>query len=378
MRVLILSADTGGGHRSTAEALAEQFAKMNIDCEIADALSMISEKVSGFISWGHSYVYRKLPRLFGTAYRFEERHPPRQIYDYFAKGSVLLQEKLLSERFDAVISVHVFAGMMMTEARRRFENPIPHFFVATDYTCSPGVSSLEAEGFFIPHRMLFCEFVRGMLPADKLYATGIPLRSAFRRPMERREARRRLGLREEGSVVLLCCGSMGCGKLDRHALELANRLTYDTTLVILCGNNQALAEDLGRFSSKTFRVEGFTRDVPLYMSAADLTLTKPGGLMTTEAIAMRLPMVLIDAVPGCETRNYDFLVQQGVAEGGKNWKQAISKVEKLLANPALLEQQREQMEKFSPVVASEQICRCVAERIGSMSSDSGDVRASVE
>ena len=186
MRVLILSANTGGGHHSSALALAEQFKVMRMDCEIADALSMISEKASEFICWGHSYVYRKLPRLFGTAYRFEERHTPKRIYDYFAKGAVMLQEKLLSERFDAVISVHVFAGMMMTEVRRRFHNPIPHYFVATDYTCSPGVGSLEADGFFIPHRRLFCEFVRAMIPADKLYATGIPLRPGFCEEVEQR------------------------------------------------------------------------------------------------------------------------------------------------------------------------------------------------
>ena len=362
MRVLILSANTGGGHNSTAAALAEQLAKMNVGYEIVDALSMISEKVSGFISWGHSYVYRKLPRLFGTAYRFEERHPPQKIYDYFAKGAVMLQEKLLSEHFDAVICVHVFAGMMMTEVRRRFENRVPNYFVATDYTCSPGVAALDADGFFIPHRMLFSEFVRGMIPADKLYATGIPVRGEFYEALDKTQARRKLGLREEGQMVLLGCGSMGCGKLERHALELAYRLPNDVTLVVLCGKNEELANDLQRFASDTFEVVGFTNDIPLYMSAADVYLTKPGGLMTTEAIAKRLPMAFIDAVPGCETRNFDFLTRIGVAEGTKNWKQAISKVAWMLEHPEVLEKQKSTMETFNPGIASEQICRCVLKR----------------
>ena len=76
MKVLILSANTGGGHNSTARALADQLVKQNIEYEIADTLAFISEKVSDFISWGHSYVYRKLPKLFGVGYRFEEKHPP--------------------------------------------------------------------------------------------------------------------------------------------------------------------------------------------------------------------------------------------------------------------------------------------------------------
>ena len=362
MRVLILSANTGGGHNTTAAALVEQFEKMNITCEIADALSMISEKASNFISWGHSYVYRKMPRLFGTAYRFEEKHPPQKIYDYFAKGAVALQEKLLAECFDAVICVHVFAGMMMTEVRRRFENRIPNYFVATDYTCSPGVSALDADAFFIPHRMLFGEFIRAMIPADKLYATGIPLRSEFYEEIDQKEARRRLGLREDGRMVLLGCGSIGCGKLDRHALELANRLPNDVTLVVLCGKNEELANDLSRFSSDTFVVVGFTGYVPLYMSAADIYLTKPGGLMTTEAIAKRLPMVFVDAVPGCETRNFDFLSGSSVAEGTKNWKQAIHHTVRMLENTECLEEQKEAMVRFHRGNAAEQICRCVATR----------------
>ena len=71
MKMLILSANTGGGHNSTARSIAEQLTRLNIEYEIADTLSFISEKVSDFISWGHSYVYRKLPKLFGIGYRFE-------------------------------------------------------------------------------------------------------------------------------------------------------------------------------------------------------------------------------------------------------------------------------------------------------------------
>ena len=74
MRVLILSANTGGGHNSTANALGEQLHAMKAEYKITDCLAYISEKVSDFISWGHSYVYRNLPKLFGAGYRFEENH----------------------------------------------------------------------------------------------------------------------------------------------------------------------------------------------------------------------------------------------------------------------------------------------------------------
>ena len=360
MRVLILSANTGGGHNSTARSVAEQLERMNAEYEIADTLAFISERVSGFISWGHSYVYRKLPKLFGIGYRFEEKHPVRFMYDQCARGAEALQKKLTDEHFDAVICVHVFSGLMMTEIRKRYNNRVPAYFVATDYTCSPGVSEMQLDGYFIPHRMLRGEFVRnGNVAADKLFATGIPVRRDFYEPHDKKEARRALGLPEDGNVVLLSCGSMGCGRLEKSALLLFRHLPANTTLVVLCGNNEKTYAALSPYACDRLLVLSFTDQVMTYMSAADIYLTKPGGLTTSEAIAMRLPMIFIDAVPGLETRNFDFLISRGVASGAKNWRQVISIVQKALHDSASLEEQINAMKVFTTQNAAELICRQV-------------------
>jgi processive 1,2-diacylglycerol beta-glucosyltransferase len=211
--------------------------------------------------------------------------------------------------------------------------------------------------------MLFGEFVRKGIPECKLCATGIPIKGAFYDQLEQKEARRRLGLKEEGRFVLLGCGSMGCGRLERHAIELANRLPGDVSLVVLCGKNEELANNLSRFSSDMFCVVGFTKDIPLYMSAADIYLTKPGGLTTTEAIVKRLPMVLVEAVPGCETRNLNFLSEMGVGERAGNWTQAISKTVSMVGNDGLAKKQKERMEHFHAGVSARQICQYIQRRI---------------
>ena len=360
MRVLILSANTGGGHNTTARSLAEQLTKLGIEYEIADTLAFISEKVSDFISWGHSYVYRKLPRLFGIGYRFEEKHTPRFIYEQCARGAELLQKKLTDEHFDAVLCVHVFSGMMITEVRERYGDRTPAFFIATDYTCSPGVSEQKLDGYFIPHRMLLGEFIRnGNVAADKLHATGIPIGSIFYEEEDKQQARRGLGLPENGKIVLLSCGSMGCGHLERSARLLFHHLPTDTTLVVLCGNNERTYKDLLPHATDRLRVLSFTDQVARYMSAADVYITKPGGLTTSEAIAKRTPMIFINAVPGVETRNFDFLLQQRVASGAKNWHQVGLLVLKALRDPNMLQDQIEAMKSFTTHNAAEQICRYV-------------------
>ena len=362
MRVLILSANTGGGHNSTARSIGEELEKQNIEYEIADTLAFISERVSDFISWGHSYVYRKHPRLFGFGYRFEEKHPPRFIYEQCAKGAEALQEKLTQDAIDAVICVHVFSGLMMTEVRERYANRTPTYFVATDYTCSPGVSEMNLDAYCIPHRMLLGEFVRNGIAADRLYATGIPVSRVFYESEDKAEARRALGLPETGRVVLLSCGSMGCGHLERSAMQLFRRLPKDTTLVVLCGKNEKTYEALLPHAAARLRVLTYTDEIARWMSAADIYITKPGGLTTSEAIVKQLPMVFIDAVPGLETRNFDFLISNGVASGAKRWHQIGVIVHRMLRVPDMLTKQIEAMKGFQTQNAAEAICKLITSK----------------
>lgn len=347
MRILILSANTGGGHNSTAKAIAEQFEKQGVDCEIADCLSYISERVSDFISWGHSYVYRKLPRLFGIGYRFEEKHPPRFIYNRCAKGAQGLYQKL-QEGFDCVVCVHSFAGLMTAEVRARYGLAVPVYFVATDYTCSPGVAESQADLYFIPHEDLQEEFVNAGISADRLCPSGIPVMDVFHQPLGREVARRALGLPQDQKLILLGGGSMGAGNLEKEAKRLLDRLPDDTSLCVLCGNNRKVYDALTRETHARIYAIPFTDDVASYMSAVDLYITKPGGLTSTEAIAKRLPVVFINAVPGCETRNFNFLIERGVACGAKKWKQARELVRKTICDPTLAHRQVERMEQFMP------------------------------
>lgn len=363
MRVLILSANTGGGHNSTARSLVQQFQRLGIEAEIADTLAYISVTVSDIISKGHTYIYRKFPKLFGVGYRFEESHPPKLLYELCAKGADSLHRELEEKGYDAVLCVHTFSGMMMTAVRRRYGANVPCFFVATDYTASPGVTEMDLEAYFVPHRMLFGEFIRAGVPADKMYASGIPVRGEFYEVKEKLQARRELELPEKGRMVLLSCGSMGCGHLEKSALYLLDRLPEDCYLVVLCGSNQKTYEALLTCASPRLFPISFTNRVPDYMSASDIYITKPGGLTTSEAIVKNTPMVFYNAVPGCETRNYNFLERMGVADGGKSWRRVAAVACRNLNSPERLQKQVDAMKSFLPHNTVEYICRTVKEKI---------------
>lgn len=320
MRLLILSCNTGEGHNSAAKAIKDRFELMGSECDIKDALAFWSPEKSKLISKGHVFIYRRLPKLFGVSYRFEENHPPKDgedslMYDLVIKGCEALYNFLLEEKYNAVICTHVFPSMMITELRRRYNYFLKTYFVATDYTCSPGVSQTSLDGYFIPHEKLIGEFAANGINRKNIIPTGIPVRECFYSHTDMKEAKRQLNLPENKNIVLLMCGSMGCGPIKELTEFLPEQMPENAMLIVICGNNARLYKSLVKLDQpENIRILGFTDKISLYMDSASLVLTKPGGLSTTEASAKALPMIFIDAVPGCETRNIDFFIKNGYAD----------------------------------------------------------------
>lgn len=352
MRLLILSCNTGEGHNSAARAIKGCFEAQNISCEIRDALAFWSPEKSKIISKGHIFIYRKMPKLFGVSYRFEENHPPKVgdeslIYDLVIKGCDSLAEYLNENRYDAVICTHVFSAMMMTELKKRRKCLAKSYFIATDYTCSPGVNQTALDRYFIPHKKLIPEFCDNGIPEDKLIPSGIPVRMDFYKKTYPAKAKSALSLPQDKRVVLLMCGSMGCGPIKTLAEYLPQQIPSDTLLTVICGNNRKLYKTLTKYPlPDNMRVVGFTSRMPLYMDAADLILTKPGGLSSTEAAVKALPMLFIDAVPGCETRNIEFFLKNGFADTGDSVLGLCDAVCELLEN-------EDKLKKMSEILKSE-------------------------
>ncbi len=347
MRILILSANTGGGHNAAAYAIQEELKSRGIESDIEDCLRFISPKTSSFISWGHSYVYKHLPQVFGRVYQSEEKHSSKFISDCLSLGASKYHAYIAENDYQAVVSVHVFSSTLITREQRRYGKSVPHYFVSTDYTCSPGVGEIDADAWYIPDEGLREEFVRCGVPNERIFATGIPVcRAFYQRTLDKAQARELLGLPKDGRVALLCCGSIGCGHLNRIVPQFERQLPRDVTMVIVCGNNLKLYKQLTRSSGEKTVVLSFTDKMAQYMMAADVCISKPGGLSTTEMLAVGVPAVLVLLVPGCETRNMDFIAGKGIYRGTYNWEEAMSCVLDLLNQPNALDGIRIKAEEY--------------------------------
>ena len=131
---------------------------------------------------------------------------------------------------------------------------------------------------------------------------------------------------------------MGAGDLDELLKELLLQ-TEDERIIVICGSNQKAEQKLKKMYSEEERVKvlGFTTQMPLYLKACDILFTKPGGLTSTEAAVVGVPMIHTNPIPGCETANRKFFVRAGMSWSAATAKGQARKGAALMKDPAAAE-----------------------------------------
>ena len=363
MQTLILSCNTGAGHNSCAQAVQEAYHSRGEICNIIDSLQFISEKASTFISNWHTRIYRHAPRLFDAGYQRAESHEDifcegTPIYKLLSSGAERMYQYIRSAGYDNIICTHVFPALALTEMRR--QHPCLQLVtshISTDYTCAPCTADSALDWYFIPSTSLLGEFEQCGLQPQKLIASGIPVRQQFYQRVSQEAGKANAGISPAHQHILMMCGSMGCGPMEEIISYLCPYLTTEQELSVVCGTNDDLRKKLQKRTEKYSQVHvlGTVNNVPQLMQASDLFLTKPGGLSTSEAMAAELPMVLIDAVAGCETHNLNFFLRNGMAVTANTPKAIADTTIKTLNAPVLLSKMRAAMRSQTECTAADKV-----------------------
>lgn len=346
-KVLLLSCSTGQGHNSCALAVKEYLEEKNISCEIKDAFAFISAKVSNFMAWGHCFMYRHLPGLFRWGYRYSEKHPAvfkenSGIYKMLTLGAENIYQFIIREQFDGIVCTHPFSAMILTHILKGHSLQVKTAFIATDYTCYPGMEFCNLQHYFVPGKCLVKEFEKSGVPRGTIIATGIPVCKKMYDRTDKADAKRLLGIGSKNKHLLVMCGSMGCGPIAKIVKHISKGLAEDMELSVICGTNKQLQRNLEKMYGRNEKIHivGYTSQMSLYMDSADLLLTKPGGISITESAVKKLPMAFVDAVAGCEHYNMDFFVKMGAAVTSDSAKELAEQSIRILKSDA----QRKKME----------------------------------
>ena len=319
MNVLLLSCSTGEGHNHCAKAVRQALDAMGHHTDFFDMLHLFGEPGPISMESLLNRISTKTPNLFGLMYKAGEKVSAlgvtSPVYLVNTNYGRRLCDLINEKGYDAVVCSHLFPMETLTFIRKRYKIEARCYGILSDYTCIPFLAETNLDGYFLPHELVRRECERAGIPSDRLIVTGMPVAGEFRAPMTKAEAREKLGIPAQAKVYLIMTGGIGCGDAMSLCDTLMELPDEDAVIYVLAGRNQELLDSITEKYGicNEIRAVSFTDQVNVYMRAADVLLSKAGGISSAEAAVANVPLVHTMMIPGVETQNAAFFQRLGMS-----------------------------------------------------------------
>lgn len=367
---MLLTGSIGSGHTRAAEAVCSALERGRWACEayVVDCLAHAVAPFRALYRGAYISLIDRAPTAVGWLYRSSDRVEGGAFRRALQRNCLRgLQSRIREERPDTIVCTHFLAAEVVSEMVGRGEWNGRFAIIVTDLDAHAlWAACPRADAWFVAMAETV-EILAGKgVPRERIHVTGIPIAAAFSAPhAHRSELRRRHGLPESGPCLLVSGGGVGVAFLE-SALERLLRLEIDGGMAIVCGRNSALRERVTRIveASRPARMRatvlGFTDRMHELMRACDLSIGKPGGLTSSEALACGLPMVIVNPVPGQEERNSDHLLEWGAAIRLNSPESMAWRVRQLLSDTDRMQRMRDSALARAQPHAAERVCELLA------------------
>ena len=341
-KVLLLSVSTGEGHNSAARAIAEVLRQKNVEYEIVDSVEFKGKNAYGFIVGGYNWIIRNTPILFGLAYvlgaAYDNMRLPSPIKSYHQSYAQQIYRYIKEKNFDCVICTHLFSMHTATAIKEKYMPDLPCYGVITDYTAIPFYRGSKLDAYFVPNTLTRDMLVKKGIPYQKIILSGIPVNPKFLTDLSKEQAREKLGIPLNKKVVVMSAGGAGCGKIKQLCKRLSVKADDSLRIFVFVGKNVRLKEKIEKAFGADERIKAisFTPEINMYIKSADVAMTKPGGLSSTEFAICETPLILLKAIPGCETYNQRYFVKRGIATYCKSNRKAVECALRMLSQQSQL------------------------------------------
>ena len=371
-KVLVLSASAGAGHLRAAAAVESALRAAGAAGEVrhVDTLEYTNKVFRHLYSKAYIEMVNKTPEVLGWLYDALDR-PWKNERRRLALDKLNTRPfvKMLGEyRPDVVVCTHFLPAEIISWLRAKRRIQTRQAIVVTDFDVHAMWLCHHYEQYFVALDETRVHLERLGVPPGKISVTGIPVDPVFAAEKDRRGMRRKHGLREDATTILLSAGGFGVGPVE-HIVRSLTELRGPAQVVALCGRNEELRGRVERLaagapahrSNVSVRAVGYTTEMDEYMSASDILLGKPGGLTTSEALAKGLVMVIVNPIPGQEERNSDHLLEEGVAIRCNNLPALAYKIDRLLEDAPRFAAMRENARRLArPHAARDIVSRLLA------------------
>ncbi len=313
-RILFLIADTGGGHRASAQAICEAIEHLypgEFETSIEDIWIDHTRWPINRLPNAYPWLSTSGTRWWMLVWQLSAR--PRLRSSVFGTFNLMVQQRIvrLLQKLqpDLVVSVHPGFNHLGVKWMRRAKLDAPFFTVVSDMvTVHPTWICPEVTGCIVSTPPARDQAIAHGMPPEKITVCGQPVSPKFAHLEGDKEAlRRQLGLAESRPVVLVVGGGEGVGRVYEIARAVA-RSADRAQLVVVAGRNKKLRQQLKAVAWEIpTQVHGFVKNMPEFMGAADILVTKAGPGTISEAFIAGLPVIISGYVPGQEEGNVRYV-----------------------------------------------------------------------
>lgn len=367
--VVVLSVSAGAGHVRAAQALcaAAEAGFPGLRLTHVDVMDLVPQGFRALYADAYLKLVEKAPLLWAYLYQQTDRPVGRSPLARLRRAverlnTQKLERELARQAPDAIVCTHFLPAELLSRRIARGRATPPVWVQVTDFDVHALWIHPHLTGYFTANDEVAWRLVARGIARSDVHVTGIPIMPQFSSAPARADAARELGLDPARTTLLMMSGGAGVGALDVLARTLV-ALPHDLQIVALAGRNEALLAELqalaARHPGRLFPM-GFTRTIERVMAAADIAITKPGGLTTSECLAMDLPMILVSPIPGQEERNADFLLESGAALKATDATALEYKVRLVLDEPQRLVRMRERMRAHARPAAAAHVLERVS------------------
>lgn len=369
-KILIFYGSYGGGHLSAAKAInsyLEQKYEKDVEVKMVDCIEYINKYINKVSTEAYKELAKKAPWAWKRIYKQSQNGALSHISTTTNKLMSTKLNTLLQEfKPDLVVSTHPFATQMCAYLKKKEKIDCKLATILTDYHIHPQwlVLSQYNNYFFVSNETMKIDMVKEGIPEEKIFVTGIPVSERFLQEFDVDEIHKEFGLNPQKPTVLFFAGGeFGLGRNTTFmVLKALIRMYKELQVVAISGRNKKMNKKFNDLVESTnsgdrIKILEFTDKVPELMNISIGVITKPGGLTITECLVSKLPIVVINPIPGQEEENAEFLVNNNVAIWIKPEDKIARTLKYLSRNIEQLKLMSETAAKLSKPNATEDICK---------------------
>ena len=362
MKVLIIHASAGAGHRRAAEAIYNYLKEHSPDLELVllDALDKTNALFKFDYTKGYSFLIKYATRLWHWAFLATDFKFLRPVSRSLARiinciNSQRLIRYFSKENPQVIISTHFLPSELAASLKKKNKITSKIITVITDYGVHPfwvcpGTDLYIVASDFTRRRLV----MEGVSP-EKIKVLGLPFDPKFMRHFDRRVLAHKFGIDHKTFTVLIMTGSFGLGPLE----DIVDALHQDCQVLVVCAGNKKLYDRLMKRNLANVKVFGFISNTEELMAVSQVIITKPGGATITEVLIMELPVIFVSAIPGQETANLEALAEYGIGVSPKNVEETKRIVLDLKNNPQKIDALRQKIKEIQKPLACEELASVI-------------------